>query len=63
MKICEGYSWFKHEEICIDSEDCPLCEALETIKEKEEKIAELENEIYKLENEIYKFEKEADNGK
>lgn len=49
MNICSGTK-FKHQEICFEGSDCPLCEALEQndilsddLAIHEERIKELEN--------------------
>ena len=35
MKICDN---FDHEDISYNSKECPLCEALETIKQLEKEL-------------------------
>jgi hypothetical protein len=41
MKLCDD---FNHEDIAYNGKECPLCEALEQIKELEKEIEELAKE-------------------
>ena len=47
MELCKD----GHDDICYDARYCPLCEALEDIKELEKEIASLEEKITELEGE------------
>ena len=40
MKICDYYN---HEDIAYNGKECPLCKALERIKELEEELTLTEN--------------------
>ena len=46
METCSGERYKNaHEEIVFDRGNCPLCAALDEIKELENKVKELENKI------------------
>jgi transcription initiation factor IIE alpha subunit len=44
MNLCSH----RHEEICYESRNCPLCEAQEEIEKLEEAVSDLESEISEL---------------
>lgn len=45
MKLCNS----GHEEVCYKSKNCPVCEALETVREQEIRIKSLEQQLDEME--------------
>lgn len=44
MNLCSGsYNTETHDEIVFDGKNCPLCEALASIKDKDKEIERLNN--------------------
>ena len=46
MEMCDSH----HEEIVHDERNCPLCEALDVIKQQEKDIEELNAKIERLQD-------------
>jgi len=48
MNLCSNGG---HEEVCFESNNCPVCESLETVKDLEKQIEKLEREVASLNGE------------
>lgn len=44
LKTCGGKVGNYHDDICFETEECPLCEALKNITKLEKEIDELKEE-------------------
>ena len=50
MQLCSGTSKVTHSEICYENNDCPLCEALEELIDKEKEVEEAEKKVVEFED-------------
>lgn len=48
MNLCSS----KHEEVCYDGKDCPVCEAQEDTATAKSEIEDLKDKIMDLENDL-----------
>jgi len=55
MNLCGN----RHEEICFEGNECPLCETIEKLKIVEDSRDELYSEVKDLQRELDKLQKEA----